>query len=252
MQRLQSSGEVDIVAEYLAADRPAVAGRPWVVVGMVTSLDGATALDDRSGGLGGDADRAAFRAVRAIADAIVVGAGTARAENYRLPQRRDNAAAARAARGVDPGDPRLVVVSRSLDLPRRAFEREGAALAVTSAGAGHERVDELRRSGVEIRIHGDDEVDLEEMLRHLHADGVDVVVVEGGPTLNGALLDADLVDEVCLTIAPALVGGSSSRMIAGADEGLRNFTLSSLLHDGGVLCGRWLRDRSTPAAPDPG
>src|SRR5687768_3511645 len=84
MRRLwPEPGTVEDVGALVAADaRPAHPSRPWLLVNMVASLDGAITIEERSGGLGGEGDRAMFFALRHIADVILVGAGTARAEDY--------------------------------------------------------------------------------------------------------------------------------------------------------------------------
>ena len=63
-------------------DLPVVESRPAVRLNMISSVDGSTALDGRSGGLGGPADRKVFAALRSLADVVLVAAGTVRAENY--------------------------------------------------------------------------------------------------------------------------------------------------------------------------
>lgn len=238
--------DVDPVAAYLAAERPAPAHRPWVAVGMVSSLDGATAVGGRSGALGGPADRVGFQAVRAIADVILVAAGTVRVERYGPVRLAEQAVAARVAAGRPDTGPRLAVVSASLDIDlRRVAEGPVRPLVLTTADA-----DPGRRAALgelaEVRLHGHGQVDLAAALAGLRADGAEVVVCEGGPTLNAALVGADLVDEWCLTLAPVIAGGDSARMVAGApgpgDAG-QALELASLLEEDGVLLGRWLRRR---------
>ena len=109
MQRLwPDPGEVDDLAGLVASEaRPTHADRPWLLVNMISSLDGAIAIDGRSGGLGTPADKAVFRALRGIADVILVGAGTARAEGYGPPKPTDATRAARVARGHYNKDARL-------------------------------------------------------------------------------------------------------------------------------------------------
>lgn len=244
-QLLPAPDDVDPVTAYLAADRPAPPDRPWVAVGMIESLDGATALDGRSGGLGGPADKAVFRAVRAVADVILVAAGTARAETYgpvRLPAEVQDARAA-AGRGHRP--PRLAVVSASLDLDpaSRLFVTDHPALrplVLTTTDADPAKRTRLE-AVAEVRAAGHGRVDLAEALAGLRADGADVVVCEGGPSLNGALVEADLVDEWCVSIAPVVAGGSSRRIVHGAPAGPADVALESLLEADGLLFGRWVR-----------
>jgi len=244
-QLLPTPGDVDPVAAYLAAARPAPADRPWVAMSMVSSLDGATAVHGRSGPLGGAPDRAVFRAVRAIADAVLVAAGTVRAEGYGPVRLSEEAVAARVAAGRSAGPPRLVVVSGSLDLDlSRAAEGPVRPLVLTTADARPDRRAALEEVA-EVRAYGAGEVDLGAALSDLRADGVGVVVCEGGPSLNRALVAADLVDEWCVTLAPTIAGGASRRVVDGAPElgEGQPLELASLLEEDGVLLGRWLRRR---------
>lgn len=244
-QLLPEPGDVDPVAAYLAAPRPAPAERPWVAMSMVSSLDGATAVHGRSGALGGDPDRAVFRAVRAIADVVLVAAGTVRAEGYGPVRLSEASAAARLEAGRSATPPRLAVVSASLDLDlRRAAEGEVPPLVLTTEDAEPGRRAALEALA-EVRSHGTGRVDLPAALADLRADGAGVVVCEGGPSLNAALVADDLVDEWCVTLAPTVVGGDSPRVVDGAAElaELHALELVSLLEEDGVLLGRWVRRR---------
>jgi riboflavin biosynthesis pyrimidine reductase len=245
-QLLPTPGDVDPLEAYLAAHRPAPAGRPWVAMSMVSSLDGATAVGGRSGQLGGDPDREVFQAVRAIADVILVAAGTVRAEGYGPVRLSERARSARVASGRSAEAPRLAVVTASLDLDlTRAAEGPVRPLVLTTEDADPQRRAALEELA-EVRAHGTGRVDLAAALAGLADDGVGVVVCEGGPSLNAALVAADLVDEWCVTLAPAIVGGDSRRVVHGVDElgdaGLP-LALTSLLEADGVLLGRWLRRR---------
>ena len=118
---------------YPALPRPKPSGRPWLMLNMIASADGAIAVDGTSEALGNPADEAVFSAVRACADWIVAAAGTVRAERYGLP--RPGAAARRARRSAGRAErPRLAVVSSSLDLdpdlPLFADQRAGDELPV--------------------------------------------------------------------------------------------------------------------------
>lgn len=244
MRRLwPDTGDVDPVEAYLAADRDPPPDRPWVVIGMVSSLDGATALAGRSGSLGGPADKAVFRAVRALADIILVGAGTVRAENYGPVTLSDSALAARRAAGRRADAPRLAIVTADLGLDPgdRVFSDPARRpLVCTTADADSGAVDELD-AVAEVRRYGTGRVDVGALLADLSRDGVGVVVSEGGPTLNGALVDAGVVDELCLTLSPLLAGGDSHRIVHRAQAVRREFELASLLIEDDLLFGRWVR-----------
>lgn len=238
-------GDVDPLTAYLAAPRPAPPDRPWVAMSMVSSLDGATAVHGRSGPLGGAPDREVFRAVRAIADVVLVAAGTVRAERYGPVRLSDEARRARAAARRSTAPPRLAVVSASLDLDlARAAEGDLAPLVLTVEDADPRRRAALE-AHAEVRAHGRGRVDVVAALAGLRADGADVVVCEGGPSLNASLVERDVVDEWCVTLAPAVVGGDSRRVVDGAPEPgePHALELASLLEQDGVLLGRWLRRR---------
>lgn len=213
----------DVGARIAAEGRPRPTERPWVATNMVTSADGAITVDGVSGRLGGDADRAVFRALRASADIILAGSGTVTAERYRpptlAPSRRDE----RVARGQSPL-PRLAVVSNrgdiDLDLPLFADHDvdDPAARPIVLAAAG--AIEPSRRAALvevaDVVETGDEQVDLGAALAQLGGlPGVDRVLCEGGAVLNGLLAAADLIDEWCLTIGPLLVGGDASRAVSG-------------------------------------
>ena len=162
----------DVAALVTAEARPSHPDRPWLLVNMISSLDGAIAIDGRSGGLGGPADKAMFSALRGIADVILVGAGTARAEGYGPPRPTDATRAARAARGQAP-TPRLALVTRSLDLDLTTplfTAGDAPPYVVTSGAASPERLDAID-AVAEVLVAGVTEVDLTNVLARLHDDG---------------------------------------------------------------------------------
>lgn len=243
-------GEVDPVLAY-AVDRPRLDGRPWVASLMVASSDGAAAIAGRSGSLGGAGDLAVFRAVRAVADALVVGAGTVRAEDYGPARTPQEGRADRADRGQTP-HPQLVVVSGRLDLDpgQRLFtEADGTTptpLVVHPPSASVPARRRLDRVAELVEVDGaaDGGVDPHALLALLGDRGIDLVVCEGGPSLNGTLLAADLLDEMCLTIDPDMVGGVAPRIVASPGPGeLSSWHPAHLLEQDGVLFWRLLRDR---------
>jgi riboflavin biosynthesis pyrimidine reductase len=193
---------------------------------MISSLDGAVVIDGKSGLLGNPNDRELLLTLRDLADVIVVGVGTARGEGYGPPARP----------GLRVG---VVTNSGSIDVGSPLFE-SGSGFVITS-----ETTD--IPAGVDTLRAGRDRVDLELALGSLHSVAGDVryVQVEGGPTLNGALLAADLIDELDLTLSPRMVGSDSPRVTAAAPSVDAGFTLAHLLADEQhFLFGRWLRDRS--------
>lgn len=203
-----------------------VAG-PHLRAGFVASVDGAVAVDGRSGALGSPADKAVFRTLRTVSDAVLVGAGTARAEDYGPITYSPSAAAWRAAHGRSPGTP-LVVVSRSGEIPADARYFHGPViLAVPEGVAVPETSAEVVRT-----------VDPIELVAALHERGFTRLLCEGGPGLLTALLQAGVVDELCLTISPVAVG-EAPHMITSLEEPVELRLLSLLHDDPGVLLGRW-------------
>lgn len=246
-QLLPEPAEVDPADAHARAERPAPAGRPWLLANMVVSLDGATAVAGRSGALGSAGDKAVFSALRAVADVIVVGAATVRAEGYGPPRTPQARRAERLARGQEPF-PRIVVVSRSLDLdPTSSMftEAHEPPLVYTVATAPESKVAALAPVA-EVVAAGEDSVDVTAMLADLGRRGVTVALTEGGPVLNGHFLAAGLVDELDLTTAPLLVGGDSDRVTAGAPIATEAFDLAHLWEDDGFLLARYVRRGTRP------
>lgn len=214
-------------------DRPAPETRPWVMANMVMSADGAHAVGGRSGGLGGPADREVFHTLRAASDAILVAAGTARAERYRRPSSSPEVRAERRAQGLSDA-PRLVVVSRRAHIPEDQpfLTGEGPDPLVAHP---HDADATLLPDGVEPLAVGHGGVDLRALLEHLRSQGVEQVMCEGGPTLLGQMHQEDLLDELFLTLAPQLVGGSAVGLLGPIEQLPRTVRLHRLLEDDGVL-----------------
>lgn len=209
--------------------------RRWLRVNMVVSLDGAvTDLEGRSGGLAGAGDRWLFSTLRALADAVVVGAGTARAEGYGPHRPTLELRRRRTADGRTPTAPIVVVTgSARLDYGSRLFvEAEEPTVVLTCRNAAQEHREAAAAAG-RLVVAGESEVDLREALRVLRERlGLETLLCEGGPHLNGSLLAAGLVDELCTTISPRLVPGPSPRYIEGL-VGARQLRLDGVLeHDG--------------------
>lgn len=234
--------DVDVRELYESDNRPTSAKLPWLMCNMITSIDGAIAIDGVSGGLGGPGDKAVFSAIRAVADVIIVGAGTAIAENYRRSQASEEIQELRKARG-QTALPQIALVSGSLsiDPSHRVFDPEAPPLVFTHAQSPEAARSELAAVS-DVRVVGDGEVDLRSVMMMLKGDGANCVLLEGGPTLNGAFVDADLVDEWCLTSSPMIVGGNGQRAVASSRTAVgRQFGLARTLHDEGFLFHRYVR-----------
>ena len=205
--------------EELAADLrlgdKAPPDRPYLGLNMVSALDGKATIDWRTKGLSTELDRRLFHQLRTQADAVMVGAGTVRAERYGRMAKSDELRAERERGGARP-DPVAVVVSA----PARPARRPAAA---ERAGPARRDRDRLGReparssaSQVEYERVGDDLPLL--MARLREEQGVRSVVCEGGPTLNSYLFAAGLVDELWLTLNPKLAGGAAALTIVAGRE----------------------------------
>jgi riboflavin biosynthesis pyrimidine reductase len=247
MRRLWPDPLDDVdVDELIAAEaRPVPAGRPWLLVNMISSLDGAITVEGRSGALGRPADGAVFSALRAVADIVLAGAGTVRAEGYGPARPTDAQRAARLARG-QAEVPTVAVITRSLDLDLdgRLFRSEGPRpIVITCASAPADRR-AATEAVAEVVVVGDATVDLPGALAALGERGAAVVTCEGGPRLNGDLIVDDLIDEWAQTFAPLLVGDDSVRGAVGpTPPAPRECVLDRLLEGDGLLLSRWLRLR---------
>jgi riboflavin biosynthesis pyrimidine reductase len=198
----------------------------WLRANMIATLDGsASGPDGRSGTINNDPDHAVFSALRSLADAVVVGAGTARAEGY------------------SPVERPIVLVSRSGDVPPRLRDAEPGRvlLATTATSTG---LPEARRllGDEHVLVVGDDAVDLPELRRALAERGHHQLLSEGGPSLLADLLAAGSLDELCLTVVPTLLGGDHPRILRGPEVGARLVPTLLLEHEGTVL-GRWRVER---------
>ena len=225
--------DVDPIAVYGADARPA-GDRPWVLSNMIASVDGATAVSGRSGALGGAADQRVFAAVRSVADVVLVASGTVKAETY--------GPAEAPAGGTAPA---VAVVTRSIDLDLDSPLFTGAAsrtIVVTCATCPPDR--RARAEEVaDVVVAGDESVDLVAAIAALGRRGADVVLCEGGPGLLAQLAGTGMLDEVCLTVAPWLVGGESRRIMGGAPiDAPQGMRIASILEEDDLLFLRYRRD----------
>ncbi|MEY2968555.1 MAG: hypothetical protein RIQ64_1182 [Actinomycetota bacterium] len=181
--------------------------RPWVGMCMVASIDGSTVVGGNSRPLSGPADQGVLLALRRIADNIVVGAETARVDGYGKPSKDGQ---------------RVAVVSRSgrVDTSTTLFT-SGAGYLVTPDATGN--------------------VDF---FAVVSAAGGRFLQLEGGARLNAAMIDADLVDEINLTVSPNVAGGDAPRLTNGANEMMRRYRLQHVIEDDGFLFLRYVRPNS--------
>lgn len=222
------------------------AGEAWLRANMVTSLDGATqGADGRSASVSSPPDRRVLSLLRGLADVVLVGAGTARAEGYGPVEPRPEYAAARRRAGQLPAPP-IAVVSRSLDLDpaARLFAADGAqrtiVVTVDSSPADRRRA----LAGLaDVVVAGDTSIDVDAAVAALAERGLQRIDCEGGAHLLGHIIAAGRLDELCYTITPAIVGGSSNRLIETALQLTSEWELAHIIEDGGTLLTRWLARR---------
>ena len=221
---------------------------PLLRAGFVVTTDGGIALDGGSRALQTATDQAVFHALRAVADAVVVGAGTARTEDYGPVRPRPAGQAWRAARGLAPAPP-LVLVSRSLDLDpaSRAFGGQSRTVVLTCAAAPAAARQALARVA-DVVVAGDADVDLRVAVSALHERGLSRLLCEGGPRLLTDLLRAGLVDELCLTLTPLLLGAAPGLLTAPLPAPV-HLELRHLVDGGEALLARYA---VVPGAVTPG
>jgi 5-amino-6-(5-phosphoribosylamino)uracil reductase len=233
------------LAAAYAYPAPGERDRPYVRANMVASLDGAAHADGRSAPLSSPADMRIFGTLRALSDAIVVGAETVRLEGYRPAKARRDFAGQRAAAG-QPAAPAIAVVSRRLDLDFGApLFREPATptVVLTCAAAPESRRAAARASGALVVLAGDAGVDPATAVTELAALGHTRLLHEGGPRLLAQFAAAGVLDELCLTVAPLLVGGDAPRVMNGlpVPAGPARFAPLSVLEEEGHLFTRYVR-----------
>lgn len=227
MRRIHPGPVTDIGDDDLRASYAFPDVQPWVRANMVSTLDGSMrGPDGSSRSISTPADQRVFALVRRLADVILVGAGTIRAEDYR------------------PSLTTVAIVTNRLDLPLtlRMFTEHSAAharpIAFTTDAAAAEASDDLR-AVIDVVPCGSDSVDLHAMIAILQERELSRIHCEGGPHLLGDLAAAGLLDELLLTIVPSFRGGDDREHIVSVASGLEpplRFTLAeSLVEDGTVL-----------------
>jgi riboflavin-specific deaminase-like protein len=216
-----AAGSLDLVERALP-------DRPYVITNFALTLDGHATISGRSGPIGSEADTAMLVALRTRVDAVMIGAGTMRAERY---GRVVGDAAKRQRRERDglPHDPLVVLVSGRLDLPWDAplfTEGQGRVLIATASD------EDPPQTATSVRVvRHRDGVDLAELMRYLRQErGVRALLCEGGPRLHGQLISGGLIDELFVTHAAKIGGGVGPGLISELEEGER------LVEIGWMLC----------------
>jgi riboflavin biosynthesis pyrimidine reductase len=218
----------------------------WVRANFITSVDGGATAEGKSGAMAGPGDRFVFNMLRELADVVVVGAGTVRIEGYSgahlgvAPRQR------RQARGQSEV-PQLAIVTKSgrLDRDMAVFTRtEVPPMVLTCTAAAEETRHLLADLADVVDCSGDDpgKVDEAALLATLEARGMCRILTEGGPMLLGSFIQHNLLDELCLTIAPVLVGGLARRIATGPGQLLTQMRCAHVLtDDAGYLYTRYIK-----------
>lgn len=215
----------------------------WLRANMVAGLDGAAQRDERSGGLGSPADQRLFLLLRGLADAVIVGAGTVRAEGYGPVRPHESWGGVRDGRSPVPP---LAIVSRSLTLDFDApvfTEAAVPTIVLTTAAADPARL-EAARERADVVVAGHDTLDFPAAVRALADRGHRRLLCEGGPGVLAQVVAAGLLDEMCLTLSPLLLGGDARRILDGPPAPAPpDLALAHALQDGDFLFLRYTRRR---------
>ena len=214
--------------------------RPLVATNFAATVDGRATIGGVSGSIGSSADTEMLARLRTRFDAVMIGAGTMRAERYGRPVADQEQREHRERLGL-PHDPLMVIVSGRLDLPWDAplfTEGAGRVLIFTASEADPPETATTLRV---VRHEG--AIDLAEALRHLrHERGIRALLCEGGPRLHGQLWAAGLVDDLFLTTAPKLTGDTAPRIVEGDPLPVTTeLELAWLLEQDGELFARYRR-----------
>jgi riboflavin-specific deaminase-like protein len=241
MRRLFPDPGPTTVPEQLELYRPweePLEDRPRVAMNFVATVDGRATIEGRSGPIGSHTDTAMLAGLRLRCDALMVGAGTMRVEQYGRLVTKDETRERRQAAGLPP-EPLMVLVSGRLDLPWEAplFTEGGKVLIFTASEAEPPQT----ASSVEVVRH-EGAVNLIEALSHLRREhGIRALLSEGGPHLHAQMQADGLVDDLFLTIAPKLSGGEAPRILEGPLPRVAELELAWLLEDDGELFARYRR-----------
>ena len=188
-----------MTVSHLLGEPDARRGRPYLALNMIATLDGRAAIGGTATGIGSERDRRLMRELRAEADVVMHGAGTVRADPLSARVGAE-LSARRMAAGLSP-QPLGAIVTASGRLPaEHPYYQSPTRIYITS----DEAVPVARPTVEIVRVSS-----VAEAVQHLGTHGARRILCEGGPTLNAALFDGGLVDQLFVTITPKLVGGES-------------------------------------------
>ena len=216
---------------------------PTLRANFIASVDGGATVDGRSAGLQGPGDKEIFDSLRMVCDALIVGAGTVRLEQYDALRLTPSARAWRKSRDLSEF-PLMVIVSRSLVLDPDQLVFSDAPIRPIILTHRAAPASAALRAVADVIAVGDTEVDLAAGIAALHQRGATQLLCEGGPALFGSLIAHDLVTELCLTVSPLLVGGGPGRIATGAPSAAREMSLRHVLSRENMLFLRYARPGS--------
>ena len=236
---MQCSDEA-LLAHYAIAERTVQRVR----ANFISSIDGAATHEGRTRGLNNADDKKVFDMLRMMCDALLVGAGTLRKEGYEELRLEDSAVAWRLEHGL-AAQPTLAIVSGRLgltpEMPALA-QAPTRAIVFTHGQSSLEQRQRLSRTA-DVLVCGESAVDPRTMLAALAHRGLLQVLCEGGPHLLGTLIEADCIDELCLTLSPVVENGDAGRITAGAGLTPRPMRLRHAITAGDTLILRYERAR---------
>ncbi|MEO3812214.1 pyrimidine reductase family protein [Sphaerisporangium sp. B11E5] len=228
------AGDVDLAAAY------AYPRERWVRLNMVASADGGISVGGLSEGLSSKGDRRLFGVLRGLADVVLAGAATVRAEGYGPARPRASWEPLRAGR--PPAPPIAVITGRlDLDLTSPLFTEALARTVVITAETAPAELRSRAAKVADVIVAGGDRVDMALAVAALGERGLGRVLCEGGPRINAQLAAAGLVDELCLTVSPLLIGGDAARILDGPPSHTPT-TLSHVLEEDGFLFCKYTRE----------
>lgn len=230
--------EASLIERYQIADR----SKQWLRVNFISSLDGAATQNGRSGGLGNAEDQKVMGILRMLSDVVLVGAGTLRVEGYGDLGLTDQQLEWRVANGLSE-HPVFATASALLDLDpaSRAFA-DAPVRPIIFTGEAAPEVRRREMSDVaDVVLCGTERAEPRAMLAELARRGLNQVLCEGGPHLFGALVHAECVDELCLSLSPVIENGTSVRITAGQPQKSYGMKLAHAIPAGDMLLLRYVR-----------
>jgi riboflavin-specific deaminase-like protein len=238
-QLLPDAAETTVAEQLAPLDlKPlALPERPYLLLNFATTLDGRAAINGRSGPIGSAVDTEMLQRLRTRVDAVMIGAGTMRAERYGRIVSDPQLRAYRERTGL-AHDPLAVIVSNRLELPwDAALFTNGGGRVVVFTASDQEPPQTATRVTI---VRHPDGVELDRVMEWLRKErGIRSVLCEGGPTLHDRLREGGLADELFLTIAPKVAGGEGPRILEGALPDVDNVELAWLLESESELFARY-------------